>query len=132
MDVKKLQAFCRELPGATHDIKWEDHLVFSVGAKMFASFNVDGGVPLGLKVSDEEFDALTERPGIIPAPYAARFGWVSVTDRKALSDAEARRLARASYDLVLEKLPRRLRDPLRSPAAAGARAKRTGTRSPSP
>ena len=31
-----LVAFCRSLPGATEDIKWEHDLIFSVGGKMFA------------------------------------------------------------------------------------------------
>jgi len=28
--------FCRTLPGATEDVKWGSHLVFSVGDEMFA------------------------------------------------------------------------------------------------
>ena len=132
MNVKKLQEFCRSLPGATEDVKWEDHLVFSVGQKMFAAFNVDDGLPVGFKCTDDDFDALTKRPGIIPAPYAARYGWVSVRVGKALSDAEARPYVRSSYDQVLAKLPRRVRESVTSPAAAGAPAKRSGTRSRRP
>jgi predicted DNA-binding protein (MmcQ/YjbR family) len=29
----ELLEFCRGLPGATEDVKWGDHLVFSVGDK---------------------------------------------------------------------------------------------------
>lgn len=116
MDPKKLQAFCRTLPGATEDIKWGDNLVFSVGGKMFAGFHVDEGIPVGFKCSDEDFEALTEgaRKGIIPAPYAARFGWVSVTAVRAMPQAEAQRRIRASYELVLAKLPRATRDRIRA------------------
>jgi predicted DNA-binding protein (MmcQ/YjbR family) len=132
MNASKLQDFCRSLPGATEDIKWGADLVFSVGKKMFAAFGSERGFPVGFKCSDDDFDALTEREGIIPAPYAARFGWVSVRTAKALTDAEARAFVRASYDQVLAKLPKRLREQVTSPAAAGAPAKRSGTPSRRP
>jgi predicted DNA-binding protein (MmcQ/YjbR family) len=122
MNVRSLQEFCRSLPGVTEDIKWEDHLVFSVGGKMFASFNVDRGVPLGFPCSDEDFDALTVRRGIIPAPYAARFGWVSVQEPVSLVQSEARALLRAAHALVLAKLPKRTRETIAS-GAQGALAK---------
>jgi predicted DNA-binding protein (MmcQ/YjbR family) len=134
MNIQKLQDFCRGIPGATEDIKWGDHLVFSVGKKMFAVFGAEGGL-LAFKASDDKFEPLTRRKGIIPAPYAARYGWVSVLERGALTDAEAKARVRTSYELVLAKLPKRLREqiaPVKSPAVAGARAKRSGTRSPRP
>ena len=105
-----LKDFCRSLPGATEDIKWGDDHVFSVGAKMFAAFDVDGESRYGFKCDDEDFDRLTEREGVIPAPYAARFGWVSVRERGALTRVEARAQIRKSYELVFAKLPKRVRD----------------------
>ena len=112
MDTRRLEEFCRGLPGVTEDIKWADHLVFSVGGRMFVSFNEDAGVPMGFKCSDDDFDRLPKKKGIIPAPYAARFGWVSVLQRSALSQAEAKKQVRASYDLVVAALPRRVREEL--------------------
>jgi predicted DNA-binding protein (MmcQ/YjbR family) len=112
MNIKALQGFCRGLPGATEDVKWGNDLVFSVGKKMFAAFDEEKGLPVGFKCSDEDFDALTRRPGIIPAPYAARFGWVSVQKSGALTQARAKGLIGASYRLVLAGLPRRVRETL--------------------
>jgi predicted DNA-binding protein (MmcQ/YjbR family) len=108
VNVAALQQFCRSLPGATESIKWEDNLVFSVGGKMFAAFHAEDGVPVGFPCSDEEFDRLTDLPGIIPAPYAARFGWVSVRKKGALPQAEAKSLMKAAHALVLAKLPKRV------------------------
>jgi predicted DNA-binding protein (MmcQ/YjbR family) len=108
MNLRAAQTFCRSLPGVTEDIKWEDHLVFSVGRKMFAAFNKDSGVPVGFKCSDMDFERLVKKKGIIPAPYAARFGWVSVTTASALSDGAARKQLRASYDLVHSCLPKKV------------------------
>jgi predicted DNA-binding protein (MmcQ/YjbR family) len=83
--------------------------VFSVGAKMFAVTSLD--VPangMSFKVDDDRFLELTDRPGIIPAPYLARVKWVYVEDKKALSDKEAKALLRRSYELVFAKLTKKL------------------------
>ncbi len=104
-----LIGFCRGLPHATEDIKWGDNLIFSIGGKMFAGFDADGTAPYAFKCSDDEFDRLTTIPGIVPAPYAARFSWVKVERRSALRAAESRALLRAAYDLVRAALPARVR-----------------------
>lgn len=103
-----LKAFCRALPGVTEDIKWGDDLIFSVGGKMFAGFDLDDERQFAFKCDDDDFDRLTETDGIIPAPYAARFGWVKVERPGALSASEKKRLLRKSYDLVKAKLPKRV------------------------
>lgn len=109
MDFEAAKALCRTFPGATEDCKWETRAVFSVGGKMFAIS--DHTVPaegIGLKVDDDRFLELTDRPGIIPAPYLARAKWVYVEDAKALSDAEAAALLRRAYELIFAKLTRKL------------------------
>jgi predicted DNA-binding protein (MmcQ/YjbR family) len=109
MNIKKAQALCRKLPGATEDIKWGADLVFSVGAKMFAvTGSGDDAGGISFKVEDERFLELTDRPGIVPAPYLARAKWVYIEDLKAVSDAEAAQLLRRSYELVFAKLSKKL------------------------
>lgn len=68
---------------------------------------------LSLKTTPEDFAELTERPGIIPAPYSARYHWVALETRDAVPASELKLLLRRSYDLVFEKLPRRTRSALR-------------------
>ena len=93
----KLLAYCRALPHATEDIKWGADLVFSVGDKMFAGFYKDGkDATFGCKVPEEDFAAITSIEGIRPAPYAARFYWISVDDPKVLPESEALALIRGS------------------------------------
>jgi predicted DNA-binding protein (MmcQ/YjbR family) len=60
----------------------------------------------------EEFVELVERPGIMQAPYFARNQWIALETEDALTAAEIKRLVRASYDLVLEKVPKKLRSAL--------------------
>jgi predicted DNA-binding protein (MmcQ/YjbR family) len=109
MDFEAAKALCRTFPGCTEDVKWGDNAVFSVGLKMFAVSGVE--VPasgISFKVDDERFLELTDRPGIIPAPYMARAKWVYVERASALSDKEAHALLRRSYELVFSKLTKKL------------------------
>jgi len=55
---------------------------------------------------------LTEREGIIPAPYLARAQWVALETREALSSAELAALVRDSYDIIVAKLPKKTRESL--------------------
>ena len=109
MDFEAAKEVCRSLPGCTEDTKWDNDTVFSVGAKMFAVTNKD--VPaqgFSFKVDDERFLELTDRPGIVPAPYLARAKWVYVRPEAQLDDAELAALLRRSHELVFAKLTRKL------------------------
>lgn len=103
-----LLQFCRELPHVTEDIKWGNDLIFSIGGKMFAGFDARAGDQFGFKATPEEFDFLTSRPGIIPAPYAARFFWVSVQTSDAIPLENAKKYLKESYQLVASKLPKKV------------------------
>ena len=109
MDFEAAKALCRSLPGCTEDTKWDHDTVFSVGAKMFAVTNKDGpSTGFSLKADDERFLELTDRPGILPAPYLARAKWVFVTPEARLDDDELAALLRRSWELVFGKLTRKL------------------------
>jgi predicted DNA-binding protein (MmcQ/YjbR family) len=99
-----LQDFCRGLPGTTEDIKWGHDLVFSVGNKMYAAFDLDHGYDFGFKSEEEEFLGLIQVPGIIPAPYMAKHFWVAVRDRTALPAKEWKRLLAKAHALVFANL----------------------------
>lgn len=108
MNFESAKTLCRSFPGVSEDTKWGHDLVFSVGEKMFAATNLGEATGMSLKVDDERFLELTDRPGIVPAPYLARAKWVYVEDAGALGDAEAQELLRRSYELVFGKLTRKL------------------------
>lgn len=108
-----LHRFCRAMPGVTEDIKWSNDLCFSVGGKIFAVFPLIGDAPIGVKVDPMAFHTLTSQPGIVPAPYAARFSWISVTHRRAVPAAVLRELIADSYRLVAMKLPKKTQAALR-------------------
>ena len=136
MNIDQLRKLCLAFPAATEQLQWGDALLFKVAGKMFAVTNLEPArVWLSLKVTPENFVELTERPGIIPAPYLARARWIALESRDALAPAELAPLLRASYDLVVAKLPRKTRDSLlraTSRALVGRHAPRQRKRPKSP
>jgi len=121
--IDQLRKICLSFAGATEQIQWEDDLLFKVGGRMFAATPlVPAPVWLSLKADPEEFAELTERPGIIPAPYLARAKWIAIESAEALPQGEVAALLRKSYDLVAAKLPRVVRESLGPKSARGKRA----------
>src|SRR5882724_6456234 len=61
--ANELKALCSGWPGVVSSIKWEDDLVFSVAAKMFAVFCLRGPdrERLSFKVDPERFLELTDQ-----------------------------------------------------------------------
>jgi len=111
MNIDQLRRLCLSFPSATEQIQWGDALLFKVAGKMFAVAALEPArVWLSFKVTPEDFAELTERPGIIPAPYLARAKWIALESRDAISPAELASLLRSSYDLVCAKLPGKTRD----------------------
>ncbi|MCG2585274.1 MmcQ/YjbR family DNA-binding protein [Massilia sp. TS11] len=105
MKREQALAVCRALPGATEDIKWQDQLVFSVGGKMFALASLQAQAQsMSFKVEQARFLELSDRPGIVPAPYLARAHWVQVQDLRRLPAAEGEALLRRAWELVFAKL----------------------------
>jgi predicted DNA-binding protein (MmcQ/YjbR family) len=122
MNIDQLRKLCLSFPGVTEQIQWGDDLLFKVGGKMFAVTPlVPAKVWISLKATLENFAELTERPGVIPAPYLARAKWISLESQEALPDAEIAKLVRESYELVLAKLPRKLQESIQNSPAAKAR-----------
>lgn len=107
MNTEELREFCLSFPHSTEDVKWGNDLCFSVGGKMFCVTGMDASAAekVSFKCTPEKFAELTEREGIIPAPYVARYHWVAVEDKNALDDDELEDLITKSYMLVFEKLP---------------------------
>ena len=114
MDVEWVRRVCMAFPHATEQVLWGADLVFKIGGKMFAAAPLEPGpVCLSFKCTEQQFAGLTERPGVIPAPYAARAYWVALENEDALPRAEIRELLRESYGLVLGRLPKKKQAELR-------------------
>jgi predicted DNA-binding protein (MmcQ/YjbR family) len=113
VNIDWIRDLCLSFPHTTEQIQWGDNLVFKVAGKIHAIAVLRPAKTwLCFKVSPEKFSELTERPGIIPAPYLARAKWVALETQDALSPDELRILLRDSYDMVVAKLSRKGREAL--------------------
>jgi predicted DNA-binding protein (MmcQ/YjbR family) len=125
MNLDQLRKLCLSLPGVTEQIQWGDDLLFKVGGKMFAVTRLEPAkVWLSLKANPEHFAELTERPGVIPAQYLARAKWIALESPDAVPNAELSQLLRESYELVLAKLPRKMRESVAKGPAVKTSAKK--------
>jgi predicted DNA-binding protein (MmcQ/YjbR family) len=130
MNTDWVRERCLSFPQTTEQIQWGEVLVFKVAGKMHALTALQPSKTwLTFKASPENFVELTERPGIIPAPYLARAKWVALETRDALPLDELARLLRESYDLVVAKLPKKTREGLSSGKPV---ARRKSSKKPAP
>jgi predicted DNA-binding protein (MmcQ/YjbR family) len=111
MDLESIRTFCLSLPHATERVQWGNDLLFCIGDKMFAVASLDPkySIKLSFKCTPEKFAELVESEGIIPAPYVARYHWVALEDWNALSQRELKELLKTAYQLVHDKLPKKVR-----------------------
>jgi predicted DNA-binding protein (MmcQ/YjbR family) len=130
MNLDSIRSFCLSLPHATENVQWGNDLVFKVGGKMFAVANLNRAEEnkVSFKCTPEKFAELTEMPGIIPAPYAARYHWVSVQADDALRMSEVEDLIRQSHEMVFAKLPKKVQLELRSTPAKKHKGRKSGHR----
>lgn len=108
MKQADIRAFVEPWPGVGSDVKWGHDLVFSIAGKMFCAMEASGVEGLSFKVEPERFLELTDRPGIMPAPYLARAQWVRVVNMRLVQDKELKLLIRRSYELVRGRLAKKM------------------------
>jgi predicted DNA-binding protein (MmcQ/YjbR family) len=124
VDVDWVRELCLSFPKATEQVTWGADLTFRISGKIFAVTVLEpANVWLSFKCSGESFAELTERAGIIPAPYMARAQWVALETKDALAREELTGLLRESYDLVFAKLPKKTREALVQMPRRGAKRK---------
>lgn len=105
MDLSEIREYCLSKAGVTEDIKWEHHLCFSVGGKMFLITSPDDvPVSASVKVNDEDFPRLCSRAGFRPAPHLGRYHWIFVDDISRFSTKEWKRVIDEAFRLIAAKL----------------------------
>ena len=119
MDIEQVRAHCLSFPHVTENVQWGNDLVFKIAGKMVAVIVLEGASKycLSFKCTPEKFAELVEQDGIDPAPYSARYHWVALEQFNALSEKELKSLLRHAYDLVFEKLPKKLKAQLEKDGA---------------
>lgn len=117
MDLQRLCAHCLAKPGATDGYPFgPGALVMKVGGKMFALIGDDAD-PLTISLKCEPALAVALReayPAVEAGYHLNKRHWNTVTVDGTLPDDEVLGWVDDSYDLVVDGLPRRVRQALGS------------------
>ena len=126
-----IRRHCLSLPHTTEVVRWEGHLLFKVGGKMFAMIELDGH-SCSLKCSPERYAELVEMADILPTSHNMwKYNWVSLESLDALPDAELRDRLTEAHAIVRDGLPAKVKAQLEGrPRASSSR--RPGTRVATP
>jgi predicted DNA-binding protein (MmcQ/YjbR family) len=108
MDVDAVREFCLSFADAKEKLQWGEELCFKVGGKIFAMLSL-GSVPPTLicKSDPAAFAELTEREGIVAAPYVGRYKWIKLESLDAVPGEELKQLITRSYALIKTKSTKR-------------------------
>lgn len=113
MTIEDLQSICKDFKSVTTDIKWEDHLCFNIGEKIFLITSPDTlPCSASFKVSEDDFLSLTEREGFSQARYFAKRQWVTIEDISLLNKKDWKYYLAESYEHVASKLTKKKRSEL--------------------
>lgn len=110
MNIEEIRNICLSLKGVEESIKWENHLCFTVGDKMFFIVNPDNFPVNGsFKTTPDIFEELTNTEGFTPAPYLARYNWVQYDSIERFNSMQWEQYIKTAYTLIFEKLPHKTR-----------------------
>jgi predicted DNA-binding protein (MmcQ/YjbR family) len=102
MNVAQLKRFCRELPDAVEILHGDPYnfLVYSIAGRKFAYFKTSAPERwrFSVRVTPDRFIELTDIPGVKPARYRGRYGWITIVDVSAFPAAYLRELVESSYN----------------------------------
>ncbi|MFD2531255.1 MmcQ/YjbR family DNA-binding protein [Gracilimonas halophila] len=116
MQIEAFYNYCISLPGATDGFPFDKKtLVFKVKGKIFALTDIDKFESINLKcdpLKALELRAVYEE--IQPGYHMNKKHWNTVNTKGGLKDEFILELIRHSYDLVVEKLPKKDRIKLTS------------------
>ncbi|MEM6396543.1 MAG: MmcQ/YjbR family DNA-binding protein [Bacteroidota bacterium] len=116
MNYDALREYCLSKPGTTEGLPFgPDTLVFKVMGKMFAVAGLNEEEPrVNLKCDPERAIELRETypEGIIPGWHANKKHWNTVYLERGLNESLLLELVDHSYDLVVQGLPKKIREEL--------------------
>ena len=112
MDLESFQNFCLSLKGVTEEMPFGDNtLVYKVAGKMFALTGIEMFNSINLKCDPEEAIELRERyQAVQPGYHMNKQHWNTILTDHSIPDKLLFEWTKNSYDLVVAKLPKKLRE----------------------
>lgn len=126
VDATELKKLCGAWSGVTAAVRREDELVLSVAGRAFATLCLCGPERdrISFAVEAGHFVELTAQPGIVPAHYAARPFWITLTEPERFAQKRVEDFVHRSYELVRAGLSKRQQAALVVSTAPKKRASR--------
>ncbi|OHX66001.1 MmcQ/YjbR family DNA-binding protein [Flammeovirga pacifica] len=114
MNIEDFRDFCLKKRGVTEEFPFDEKtLVYKVAGKMFALTNVDLFESINLKCDPETALELRERYDAVRAGYhMSKKHWNTIDVNSDMNDNDVKDWINHSYQLVFDKLPKRVKDTL--------------------
>ena len=117
MNIESLQQYCLSKKAVTESLPFgPDTLVFKVGDKLFLLASLDA-VPLQFNVKCDPDEAVQLRDTyscVIPGYHMNKKHWNTIIVDGSVSDKQLQQWIDASYNLVFESLPKKLKQEISS------------------
>ena len=108
MNVSQLKRFCLDFPHTTETLYGDPYnfLVYSVGGRKFAYFKTSHPERwrFSTRVTADRFIELTDIPGVKPARYRGRFGWITIVNVSTFPASYLEELVGWSYQRAFASL----------------------------
>lgn len=112
MNIEEFRDFCIQKYGVTEEFPFDQKtLVFKVMGKMFALIDVDLFESVNLKCDPEQAVRLREEyEAVKPGYHMSKKHWNTISFDGSMADHEVFHWVNHSYDLVVSKLPKKIRE----------------------
>ncbi|UXP32863.1 MmcQ/YjbR family DNA-binding protein [Reichenbachiella agarivorans] len=114
MNIEEFRDYCLAKPGVTESFPFDEStLVFKVMEKVFALTNVDNFVSINLKCDPAWAVELRDQyESVRPGFHMNKKHWNTVFVDMDSSDQQVLKMTDHSYQLIVDKLPKRLKEEL--------------------
>ena len=113
MNIEQVREYCLTLPGVTEDSPYgPDMIVYRIEGKIFLHLPLEYADPrISIKLPPEKGQELRERYDAVRAAYHLnKIHWNDILIEDTFSSDQIKNWILESYNLVLNKLPKRLRE----------------------
>lgn len=116
MNIEEIRTYCLSKAGTTESFPFDDvTLVFKVKNKMFALLSLDEPHSINLKCNQEKAIELREKyPAILPGYHMNKLHWNTLLMDGSLSPTFIQKLIDDSYQLIVDGLPKKLKEELKN------------------
>ncbi len=111
MNIEEVRSYCLTLPGATEDMPYgPDWVVFRIEGKIFLHISLERRL-IAIKLLPERGMELRDKyDAVTPAWHMNKKHWNDIVIENTFPDRLIHRWIRESYELVLSKLPKILKE----------------------